>query len=146
RLVKSLVVMAVFAFMVLPKDAFAQTFGSSLETLRDALSGNSAAIAQLNSDLAGTMPPVTATQFLDIVRITAGGGSTPAAINLINQALAGNVAALNNLQSALGGNSYYYDDDDGGYPTPGPGYGVTNCFDGTYGYSYNFPICQANDL
>ena len=143
KLVKFFMVIMVLGLFVVPKQALAQPFLSNLDTLRDAINGNGAAITQITNDLTGVTPPISTTAFLQQVRDAVGGGSTATTVNLLNQVIAGNDAALASLQAALGGNSYYYYDDDGfGFPA----YGLTNCFDGTFGNAYNFPICQANDL
>jgi|GEM_PF-1371898 len=143
KLVKFFMVMMVLGLFAMPKQASAQPFLSNLETLRDAINGNSAAITQITNDLTGVMPPIATATFLQQVRDAVGGGSTVTTVNLLNQVIAGNPSALASLQAAMGGNSYYYYEDDGGF---GPGYNLLNCFDGTYGSGYYFPICQANDL
>lgn len=143
KLVKFFMVIMVLGVFITPKDAIAQPFGSNLETLRDAINGNAAAITQITNDLLGTTPPITTAVFLQTVRDAVGGGSTATTVAVINNALAGNATALATLQSAMGGNSYRFYEDDGGF---GPGYNLLNCFTGDPGFSFEFPICQANDL
>ncbi len=118
RFLRCLMAIAVVALFMVPRSAHAQ-FSSSLETLRDALGGNAAAISLLQTELGGSM---TASEFLNIVSTNLGGGAT--AVNTINQALAGNSASLSSLLGALGGESMTYDD----------------------GWGWFIPIPQANDL
>jgi len=143
KLVKFFMVMMVLGLFALPKEASAQPFLSNLETLRDAINGNAAAITQITNDLTGVTPPISTAEFLQHVRDSVGGGSTITTVNLLNQVIGGNTAALASLQAALGGNAYFFYEDDGGF---GPGYNLLNCFDGTFAPSFYFPICQANDL
>lgn len=143
KLVKFFMVIMVLGVFITPKDAIAQPFGSNLETLRDAINGNAAAITQITNDLLGTTPPITTAVFLQTVRDAVGGGSTATTVAVINNALAGNATALATLQSAMGGNSYRFYEDDGAF---GPGYNLLDCFTGADGFSFEFPICQANDL
>lgn len=143
KLVKFFMVMMVLGLFAVPKQALAQPFLSNLDTLRDAINGNAAAITQITNDLTGVMPPITTAVFLQQVRDAVGGGSTITTVNLLNQVIAGNETALATLQAGLGGNSYFYYEDDG---FGGFGFNLLNCFTGAPGFSYNFPICQANDL
>lgn len=143
KLVKFFMVVMVLGLFAMPKQALAQPFLSNLDTLRDAINGNGAAITQITNDLAGVTPYISTTAFLQQVRDAVGGGSTTTTVNLLNQVIAGNETALATLQAGLGGMSYYYYMDDGmGGPVPG----LTNCFDGSSSFAYNFPICKANDL
>ena len=143
KLAKMFMVLIALGFLLTPTEAMAQPFGSGMQTLRDALAGNIAAQTQLASDLIGTTPAVSVAQFLTNVRNAVAGGSLPGTLSVLDQAIAGNTASLATLQNALGGNSFFYYVDDG---FGGPGFGITNCFDGTTGFTYYIPNCQANDL
>ena len=118
RFLRCLMAIAVVALFMAPRSAHAQ-FSSGLETLRDALGGNAAAISLIQSELGGSMDVYS---FLNVVSTNLGGSG--AAVTTINQALGGNAGSLSTLLGALGGESMTYDD----------------------GWGWFIPIPQANDL
>lgn len=118
RFLRCLMAIAVVALFMAPRSAHAQ-FSSGLETLRDALGGNAAAISLIQSELGGSMDVYS---FLNVVSTNLGGSG--AAVTTINQALGGNAGSLSTPLGALGGESMTYDD----------------------GWGWFIPIPQANDL
>lgn len=106
-------ILAVFAVVMtmffMAKPAAAQPFGSTLQTWVDALNGNFAARSLIASDTGllcddgfGNYTVPCPDPILNEI-IAQLGGTSAAAIALLNQAIGGDTAALNTIQGAFGG-------------------------------------------